>query len=206
MGRIVANLFTIARATGAHVMAVHHPGYSRPNSRGHSSLPAALDTELLMGIDPENEKVNFCRPTKQRNLPLGGGFRFRLEPVTLGFTVEKKRPVTACTVIHIDDKVTADKASGKPPTIAEGMYRELCNLCCDETVRMAIPMRDGVPMGTYGVKEGVWRDAVLSKGIISKDGKNPHAQFSTMVSRMVRSEIVRKQQDSVWPLTKQNHG
>ena len=74
----------IRAATGAHVLLVHHCGKDEARgARGHSSLRAAVDTEIEISR-PEGETISTVRATKQRDLSPGEAMPFSLKQVTLG--------------------------------------------------------------------------------------------------------------------------
>lgn len=91
MGAMVRHLDVLRRATGAHLMAVHHSGKDRAKgARGHSLLRAATDTEIEVA-DRE------IMVTKQRDLDGSFARHFDLDVVTLGVDADGD-PVTSCTV------------------------------------------------------------------------------------------------------------
>lgn len=91
MTTMVMHFDKIRKATGAHVMVVHHSGKDQAKgSRGHSSLRAATDTEIEIA---EGQ----IAVTKQRDLDRAFSTAFRLNVVTLGAD-EDGEPITSCTV------------------------------------------------------------------------------------------------------------
>jgi len=105
MGIAVASMDAVRAATGAHVMLVHHCGKDEARgARGHSSLRAAVDTEIEVSR-PEGDTVSTVRATKQRDMPVGEVMPFSLVRVTLD-TDRRGRPITSCVVRH-EDAVTA---------------------------------------------------------------------------------------------------
>lgn len=91
MGTMVKHFDRIRKATGAHVMVVHHSGKDQARgSRGHSSLRAATDTEIEIS---EGQ----IAVTKQRDLDKSFSSAFRLDVVKLGVD-EDGEDVTSCTV------------------------------------------------------------------------------------------------------------
>lgn len=98
MGRLIAAVDRVREATGAHVLLVHHMGKDAGRgARGHSSLRAALDTEIEVTVD-EATKTHYAKVTKQRDLPSRGErLGFKLIPVELGAD-QWGQPVTACAV------------------------------------------------------------------------------------------------------------
>jgi KaiC/GvpD/RAD55 family RecA-like ATPase len=92
MGALIRNVDRIRAETEAHVLLVHHSGKDKAKgARGHSSLRAAVDTE----IEIEARKITI---TKQRDMEIGGPLGFDLESVTIGQDA-RGRAVTSCVVV-----------------------------------------------------------------------------------------------------------
>jgi len=69
--------------TGAHVMFIHHSGKDvARGARGHSSLRAAVDTEIE--LTKGESGLRMARATKQRDFAAGAEQEFDLEEVVLG--------------------------------------------------------------------------------------------------------------------------
>lgn len=85
MTAFVRNVDTIREKTGAHVMVVHHAGKDVSRGmRGHSSLMAAIDTELFVEHD-EGTGIRTMRIGVQRDEDTTGQeFRYRLRSVEVG--------------------------------------------------------------------------------------------------------------------------
>jgi hypothetical protein len=99
MTKAVAAIDAVRAATGAHVLLIHHSGKNESlGARGHSSLRAAVDTEIEISR-PEGESISTVRVTKQRDLPMGEAMPFSLDQVTLG-TDRRGKPITSCIVRH----------------------------------------------------------------------------------------------------------
>jgi hypothetical protein len=110
MGALVMNMDRIRSETGACVLFVHHSGKdAAKGARGHSCLRAAIDSEFELVADEETG-ARSAAVVKQRDLPKGAVFEFRLEQVTLGQNPHGE-DVTTClvesetaTVQHVDRK------------------------------------------------------------------------------------------------------
>lgn len=115
MGALVGACDRLRHETGATVLIVHHSGKdSAKGARGHSSLRAALDTEIEVSGDA-NPRQMIVR--KQRDLPNGAAWAFDLEPVQIGTDAETGEPITACVVVHRDDIAsTATEPKGRAVT------------------------------------------------------------------------------------------
>ena len=126
MTAAVAAIDAVREITGAHVAVVHHSGKDEARgSRGHSSLRAAVDTEVEI-IRPEGQSVSTARITKQRDLPFGPPMPYSLRVIELG-TDRRGKPITSCVVRHEDEimAATPGKAGRKPTYTAEQLLDEL---------------------------------------------------------------------------------
>jgi len=116
----------VREVTGAHVCLIHHCGKDEAKgARGHSSLRAAVDTEIEV-FRPEGESISTVRATKQRDMPMGEPMPFSLKAVTLGID-RRGKAITSCIVHHEDAMMAATKGKGgrKPLCTAEDMLRFL---------------------------------------------------------------------------------
>ena len=100
MGALIGGADVVRLTTGAVVVLVHHVGKDESRgARGHSSLKAALDTEIEVTM---RDKLHVATVTKQRDLPSGDQFPFRLTTVELGLD-DDGDPVTSCVVEPVDE-------------------------------------------------------------------------------------------------------
>lgn len=116
MTAAVAVIDEVKAATGAHVAIVHHCGKDvAKGARGHSSLRAAVDTEVEV-FRPEGEHISTVRVTKQRDLERGEPMPFSLKVVEVG-TDTRGKPVTSCVVKHEDEIMASQpKKPGRKST------------------------------------------------------------------------------------------
>ena len=118
MGALVLNMDRIRAETGACVLFVHHSGKdAAKGARGHSSLRAAIDTEIEVTAD-ETSGDRTATVVKQRDMPKGAAFGFRLDAVTLGQN-QHGEDVTTCTVEGQAAAAPAPKGKGAALTIEE---------------------------------------------------------------------------------------
>ncbi len=106
----------VRAATGTHVCVVHHCGKDQAKgARGHSSLRAAVDTEIEI-TRPEGETISTVSVTKQRDLQAGEPMPFSLKVVELG-TDRRGKPITSC-VVHHESSIMANTPGkqGRPQT------------------------------------------------------------------------------------------
>lgn len=82
MGAFIQNCDTLRQATGAHVMVIHHSGKDQGRgARGHSSLKAAIDTEIEIS---QTAGIVQATITKQREGPTDHAIIFELVPYEVG--------------------------------------------------------------------------------------------------------------------------
>jgi hypothetical protein len=120
MTAAVAAVDAIRRATEAHVCLVHHCGKDEARgARGHSSLRAAVDSEIEV-FRPEGSNISTVRVVKQRDLAIGEPMPFSLDRVELG-TDRRGNPITSCTVRHEESFMAEERRPGRkaehPPTV-----------------------------------------------------------------------------------------
>lgn len=117
MTAAVASIDAVRAATGAHVAVVHHCGKDEARgARGHSSLRAAVDTEIEVSR-AEGETISTVRVTKQRDMPAGDPMPFSLKTVELGID-RRGKPITSCIVHHEDSMMAANRSKpGRKPEV-----------------------------------------------------------------------------------------
>lgn len=101
MGMLVRHGDLIRAATGAHVCFVHHSGKDKAlGARGHSSLRAAIDTEIEVSRE-DGAAYSMVRTVKQREMEAAEPIYFGLKRVTLGVN-RYNEEVTSCVVETVD--------------------------------------------------------------------------------------------------------
>ena len=100
MGRVIASCNNLSKATGAHVMLIHHSGKDEEKGmRGHSSLKAAADTVIKITKPDRGNPYTEAQVEKQKDLPIGNAMPFALRDVHLG-SDSKGRSLTSCLIKH----------------------------------------------------------------------------------------------------------
>ena len=110
MGNLVRAADELRQKFGATVLFIHHSGKDATRgARGHSSLRAAIDTEIeVTGL----EGVRVARVTKQRDFPVGEAYAFELVTVALGMDQDGD-PITSCVVRPADVPATVTGGPGQ---------------------------------------------------------------------------------------------
>lgn len=117
MGLLVKHSDLIRQHTKAHICFIHHSGKDESKkARGHSSLRAAVDTEIEIsrkdGDDFSNIKIQ-----KQRDMDIGDDMQFKLKRIVLGQN-KYNEDVTSCVVepyiLSEDVEARINKRAQKP--------------------------------------------------------------------------------------------
>lgn len=109
MGALIRGGDAVRQRCETAVGLVHHLGKDRARgARGHSSLIAALDTEIEIA---EEGDIRIATATKQRDLASGGQWPFKLRVVELG-TDGDGDPVTTCLCdrVNLEDMPVSKKS------------------------------------------------------------------------------------------------
>lgn len=109
MGNLINSADLIRNETGAALGFVHHTGKdAAKGARGHSSLRAAVDTEILV---EGQSSTRTATVTKQRDLPADLRVAFDLPPIEIGRD-EENEPITSCTVRFVDAPALSKAKAG----------------------------------------------------------------------------------------------
>ncbi len=99
MGQLIINADRLREITNAHIAFVHHSGKDDlRGARGHSSLRAAVDTEIEISR-PDTESPSTIKVVKQREMEMIEDMAFTLSRVTLGVN-QRGKEVTSCVVVQ----------------------------------------------------------------------------------------------------------
>ena len=130
-------------------MIIHHSGKDKnKGARGHSSLRAAVDTEIEIKVDGQ---IRTARCRKQRDLENGKAIAFALQRVELGLDDECDL-ITSCVVEHLDIDVALLKSSRKLTRNQEIAMQALHDAVAKHGTDFG---RN--PSGTGAFKFGEWR-------------------------------------------------
>jgi KaiC/GvpD/RAD55 family RecA-like ATPase len=153
MGAFISNVSRLGEQTGALVLIIHHSGKDPARgARGHSSLKAAVDTEIE--ISHENgERV--ATITKARDGVSGTRFGFTLQAVELG-TDEDGDPITSCVIVPTDVPTSAHTPRPRALSGAARVgLKALAETIAEHGERM--PETSTIPRGVQAVTINRWR-------------------------------------------------
>jgi AAA domain len=151
MGRMILACRQIMAALDCTVLIVHHCGKDEKGARGHSSLRAAVDTEIVVR---EQDGLRVLTVEKQRDGETGAEFAFRLVPVDLGASsdpeADPEERYVSCVVEPLDG-VPAGKGKPAKRDVALDALHETIS-----TYGERLPQSSTIPPGVRGVRLDQW--------------------------------------------------
>ncbi len=141
MGMLVRHADVIRAHTGAHICFVHHSGKdAAKGARGHSSLRAAVDTEIEISRK-EGDDFSLIKSVKQRDMEMADDMYFGLKKVELG-PDNYGEMVTSCVVIEKEEpeeKVKLVKLNPIQTFIMEALNEAMIRGGADRTIYKGQP-------------------------------------------------------------------
>jgi hypothetical protein len=200
MGQFITNIDALRDHIGAHVLIVHHLGKDETRgSRGHTSFPAALDTEIVIKRDNATG-ISIAKVTKQRELPTMGRFTYTLHSVELDQN-QYGEPVTSCVVEPVD-LIGTDSDAKEKQHLAPATKRAL-DLLVDAVARYGeVPSpNDFIPPDTPCVRESYWRERCYAGAISDSDEQDAKQKaFKRAAKALLAANRIGKHNEWVWPV------
>jgi hypothetical protein len=156
MGAYLDAVARVVEKTGAFVLVVHHSGKdAKKGARGHSSLRAAVDTELEVKAEGATQ---ILKVTKSRDGLTGIEYAYKREVIVVA-TDDELEPITSCVAIplgSLDFVGRKRKPSGRWQELACGALQKLGGVA----LKMAVLEE----VGNIVQHRNRWRDSA-SRGI-----------------------------------------
>lgn len=190
MGALVMNMDRIREATGATVLFIHHSGKdAAKGARGHSSLRAAIDTEIE--VEASDGPVRRATVVKQRDMRKGDVFGFELEVVELGPN-RHGEPVTTCLVSETDAGPAVAKRQKLSGNTQIGM-----DALVDVMSRAGDRDMPGVPANVPSVPEAWWREKFYEI-VIADNQDTKKKAFQRAAADLQGRHLVGSNRGRVW--------
>jgi hypothetical protein len=191
MGGFIRCCDKIREETGAHVMVIHHSGKnSEKGARGHSSLRAAIDTEIQVS---QIEGIVTAQVLKQRDGKIGDQFSFELTQIEIGVD-EDDDPITSCVLNPSDLKPNKKKKRLAPQTRRALDILRNCMIDKGQNrhVRKDMPMVDCVTIVEY-------RDFLKRERITSSDNSaSENKAITRAIDALNNQKITCSYGDYIW--------
>jgi AAA domain len=197
MGALVNNCDRIRKATGAHVMIVHHAGKDGSRgARGHSLLRAATDTEIEIKRD-EAFKISTATITKQRDGDSGKVFAYSLKVIEIG-TDDDGDPITSC-VVETEDAPASVKG-GKKIVGQKGLALKVLRELIDEHGEPPPPSNQIPQIQTIKVvRANLWRTHFIKRNPSTSDKPDSISRaFRRAVTDLQNDDAIGVYEEVVW--------
>ena len=177
------NLSELRGLSDAHIMLIHHTGKDHERgARGHSSLQAAVDTEISL----KSEDGLVCvSTTKQRDYQRADKLYFYLESVVLGVDADGD-DVSSCVVRYTSKGDRPKKLSKAKQSVLDGLEEAL------ERFGTIHKGNADIPANTRVVDGFAWKDIVLSDTKLSPDAKDDSRRraFSRIAKELLNEKRI----------------
>lgn len=195
MSTLVSNADLIRALTNAHVCFVHHSGKDKARgARGHSSLRAAVDTEIEVsrqeGADYSDVKI-----AKQRDMEIIEPFQFKLERVVLGKN-RHGEDVSSCVVEPYDmakdltERVQKKIKSGKTKTAFDALLE-----CISE--KGSVKHNPDIPKIPV-ITEKQFKEYLAMRGLLSDNNKSAGIQYRRIIDGLIENKLVVIRGEYLW--------
>ena len=201
MGALVGNMDRIRTATKSAVKFIHHSGKdAAKGARGHSSLRAAIDTEIEVTVG-EDGQTRAATIVKQREMKKGDVFAFSLDVCEIGLN-RHGEAVTTCLVKHEEvssETTTRHKAlSGH----AQRALEVLTTIIAGQGETGV----HGLPSGSVSVHSTWWRTAFYEKSMPGSTQETKQKAFVRASGDLINTHRVGMSNDRVWIIYRNKEG
>ena len=190
---VLRHLAIFRKNPKVHIILVHHPGKDTARgARGHSSLQAAVDTEVCL----KSEDGLVCvEVTKQRDHGRQKKVFYALEEVVLG-TDDEGDPLTSCVVRFVDRKSkSAVKLTDNDKRCLEALKRAA------EWYGYSDEDNDLVSPETTLCAGSDWQRTVLEDEAFSQEAtsrENKLRNFRRIQQKLLEKGLIGKFEDTYW--------
>ena len=202
MGALVMNMDRIRAEVRAAVLFIHHSGKDQAKgARGHSSLRAAIDTEIEVVADDVGEG-RVATVVKQREMRKGQIFPFTLRIVELGQN-QYGEPVTTCVVEAGDGQAAGAATAQRRLT---GHNKRALEVLADLVITQGQAGYAGVSPGHLSVPEKWWRERFYDQAMPGAEDEAKKKAFRRAADILIERSRVGMANKRVWlPDRKEGH-
>jgi hypothetical protein len=195
MGALVLNMDAIRAATKTCVMFIHHSGKDQAKgARGHSSLRAAIDTEIEV-VAEEASEAKTATVVKQREMKKGDVFPFTLRVIELGAN-QHDEVVTTCLVDYGVDQAPGG-ASDRSRRL-RGHTKRALEVLADLVNTSGQSGHIGTPAGALSVPDKWWRERFYERAMPGAEPEARKKAFQRASMDLLNAHRVGFEKGRVW--------
>ncbi len=166
MTAYIGALDMIRNAFNCTAVVVHHCGLDETRYRGHTSLLGALDAEIAVQKDKQNQTIAEVRA--MRDTEDGTQWASAIRQVVVGEDVDGDE-ITSCVVDPVDDYEPAKRQTSKKPPAQQQNALKMLQKAIDESGKVP-PASNHIPPNTQAVSVALWR-RYCDLGIVTTSDK-----------------------------------
>ena len=194
MGALVVNMDAIRTATKACVMFIHHSGKDQAKgARGHSSLQAAIDTEIEVVAEDGSAKT--ATVVKQREMRKGDVFPFTLRVIELGAN-QHGEAVTTCLVDYGENQAPGG-ATDRSRRL-KGHTKRALEVLADLVNTSGQAGHAGTPAGALSVPDKWWRERFYERAMPGAEPEARKKAFQRASTDLLNAHAVGFDNGRVW--------
>jgi hypothetical protein len=172
------------------ICLVHHCGVEVGRPRGHTSLTAAADVQIVVTRDAMGHVVAEIELSKDG--PSGEVFVSKLEPVDIGVNDDGEMETT-CLVIPVEGMPAPKPEKRKLSDQATLVQRALAEAIVDRGEAHSV-----IPAGLKGVSVENWREECYARGIGGPEKEGMRQAFHRQKGALARLGIIGERDGIVW--------
>lgn len=198
MTAFIRNVDALRDFTGAHVLVVHHTGKdTAQGARGHSSLRAAVSTEIEIEND---DGIRTATATKQRDLEPKSPIIFQLKVHEIG-NDDDGDAVTTCTITLADQATIDDMNMKRPHGKNQKLVKEAFQQLRGENIGKPNPGGPGFPeSGHYWcIEEQKLREFCYGK----MAAKNKTSAYTSALDGLLGTGYMVQNEGLIWIAAKE---
>jgi len=183
----------IYKAFGCAVIVVHHCGVNDSRPRGHTSLTGAADAQLAVRRDAAGNIIVTVEWMKDG--AEGDVIASRLERMDIG--IDQDGDVqSSCVIVPVEGEL--------PRAVPQRRLSDRQRLAIEaltETVLQAgkpAPPEWQLPAGIQIVGADAWREELIRRSVIDRDGANPRQDFKRLRESLAARKLIGNRDEQVW--------
>jgi hypothetical protein len=195
MARFLAAYEKVAQELNCAVLIVHHCGIDASRPRGHTSLSAAVESQLKVERASAGEVIVTVELAK--DFAEGTQIVSRLERIELGADADGD-PITSLVVLPSEGTPTK-RAITRKLSDRQRLALTALDECAASSGKPA-PANLELPGRTVVVQLNAWRDELYCKGVLDRDAKSPREEFKRVRNSLQARALIGVRDELVWKM------